>query len=387
MTPSKRIRFNAFDDFPGSGQSADTPQNTPSPAPQGQAAGIKAPPVERIERLKPSQMMPDRFQPRRLLPSSIRMDFFAGNLTCYQAAAEWLALARQDPGHRAQVERLLAMGGSFEEHGQIKSITGSWVPALDGSFIFQIETGERRFWAACLRASADHAPQEPLLRVETIEKPTRQRQVLENRHAETPSAVSQSCEISALILSGLGIEPEAGSVDEYDYFRQARSQRMPAGLWEKITPIMQLSRPRMVQLLNILQMPTPLLELADRYRLPERVLREVLNLPPAQWEKALLLSIQNSLTSDEVAEMGEEDPHKKAVSPAPPAKIVLQGPVRLATSGLRRFSNTLYRLDEINRAQSLDEIADDLVISGQAEDLMNLLDELKRLVRARLRRR
>ena len=101
---------------------------------------------------------------------------------------------------------------------------------------------------------------------------------------------------------------------------------MPAGLWEKITPIMQLSRPRMVQLLNILQMPTPLLELADRYRLPERVLREVLNLPPAQWEKALLMSIQNSLTSDEVAEMGEEDLQKKAVSPVPPAKSLRPGP-------------------------------------------------------------
>ena len=28
-------------------------------------------------------------------------------------------------------------------------------------------------------------------------------------------------------------------------------------------PIMQLTRPRMVQLLNILQLPTPLLELAE----------------------------------------------------------------------------------------------------------------------------
>jgi len=387
MTPSKRKRFNAFEDFSVSPQGSDSSQSTPAHTPDMGAVEKKAPAVERIERLIPSQMIPDRFQPRRLLPSSIRTDFFTGNLTCYQAAAEWLALARQDPGHRAQVERLLAMGGSFEEHGQIKAITGSWVTSPAGSFIFQIETGERRFWAACLRAAADHAPQEPLLRVETIEKPTRQRQVLENRHAETPSAVSQACEISALILSGLGTTPEAGSMEEYDYFRLARSQRMPAGLWEKITPIMQLSRPRMVQLLNILQMPNPLLELADRYRLPERVLREVLNLPPAQWEKALLLSIQNSLTSDEVAEMGEEDLHKKAATTTPPAKSSAQGPVRLATSGLRRFSNTLNRLDEINRAQSLDEIADELVVSGQAENVLNLLDELNRLVRARLHRR
>ena len=52
---------------------------------------------------------------------------------------------------REQVDRLLKMGLSFEEHGQIKPITGSWVEASDGSYIFQIETGERRFWAACLQ--------------------------------------------------------------------------------------------------------------------------------------------------------------------------------------------------------------------------------------------
>jgi hypothetical protein len=37
----------------------------------------------------------------------------------------------------------------------------------------------------------------------------------------------------------------------------------------------------MVQLLNILSLPTSLLELADRHRLAERVLREVLALPQA----------------------------------------------------------------------------------------------------------
>ena len=110
---------------------------------------------------------------------------------------------------------------------------------------------------------------------------------------------------------------------------------MPAGLWEKITPIMQLSRPRMVQLLNILQMPTPLLELADRYHLPERVLREVLNLPPGQWEKALLLSIHNSLTADEVAEMGEEDLQKKAVKVSLTRK---KRPTRPGAPGYQRLA-------------------------------------------------
>ena len=386
MSPASRKRSSAFEDFPVSdpghpGEGVTPPPKLTLPSKE------EIPQVERIERLKPSQMLPDRFQPRHLLPNPLRKAFFSGQVDCYQAGAKWLALARGERGYQAEVDRLLAMGESFEDHGQIKAITGTWLSTPDGRYIFLIETGERRFWAACLHTVAGHIEEEPLLRVEVVAHPTRQRQVLENRHAETPSAVSQACEISALILSGLGTTPESENMEEYDYFRLARSQRMPAGLWEKITPIMQLSRPRMVQLLNILQMPNPLLELADRYRLPERVLREVLNLPPAQWEKALLLSIQNSLTSDEVAEMGEEDLHKKAATTTPPAKSSAQGPVRLATSGLRRFSNTLNRLDEINRAQSLDEIADELVVSGQAENVLNLLDELNRLVRARLHRR
>ena len=83
---------------------------------------------------------------------------------------------------------------------------------------------------------------------------------------------------------------------------------MPAGLWEKIMPIMQLTRPRMVQLLNILQFPTSLLDLADRYRLSERVLREILSAPREQWERMIQLSIQNQLTSDEVAEITRAPP-------------------------------------------------------------------------------
>ena len=191
-------------------------------------------------------------------------------------------------------------------------MTGSWVALPDGRYIFMIETGERRFWAACLRAVRDHLTDEPLLRVEVIEHPTRQRQVLENRHAEPPSAVGQSCEVAGLILAELGIAPDPAVADEYDYFRQARAQRMPAGLWEKIMPIMQLTRPRMVQLLNILQLPTALLELADRYRLPERVLREVLSLPREHWERTLRTAIQEQLTADQVADMGARPPQSSA---------------------------------------------------------------------------
>lgn len=188
MPPTNRKRSSAFDDFPANDDISPA-HNELKPIP-GQVK-TQVQPVERIERLKPSQMLPDRFQPRRLLPASLRQAFFSGKIDCYQAAAEWLNLSKNDAGYHAEVERLLSMGGSFEDHGQIKPITGSWVPANNGRFIFLIETGERRFWAACLHKVSGDSTVEPLLRVEVVSKPTRQRQVLENRHAEIPSAVGQ----------------------------------------------------------------------------------------------------------------------------------------------------------------------------------------------------
>jgi hypothetical protein len=387
MAGQTRKRFNAFEDFPGGEASAPVEkpeaQSVTAVTLPGGAAEKK---IERIERLKPSQMLPDRFQPRRLLPGALRANFFGGRIDCYQAAAEWLHLARTDAGYTAEVERLLAMGGSFDEHGQIKPVTGSWVSGPKGSFIFQIETGERRFWAACLQKVTSGNAEEPWLRVEVIAAPTRQRQVLENRHAEPPSAVGQACEVASLILAELKLPADPSLTDEYEYFRLARAQRMPAGLWEKIMPVMQLTRPRMVQLLNLLQMPTPLLELANRYRLPERVLREVLLRPSEQWESAIRLSIQNNLTADDLAEMGPTLPGQNAPT-APRSPAPRPEPVHTAAAGLRRFALTLSKMDEFGQSQALDEIADTLVATGIAEGLMAYLDELTTLVQARLKRK
>ncbi len=379
MPPKKR--YSAFEDLNANGVEKPKIQPPTANKPEDSVAVQ----VERIERLKPSQMLPDRFQPRRLLPAEIRAAFFAGNINCYQAALEWLSLARTDPGMEQEIQRLLSMGSSFEEHGQIKSITGKWEMNPAGEYVFMIETGERRFWAACLQYASSGAADEPLLRVEVVEKPTRQRQVLENRHAEPPSAVEQACEVAALILAEMGVRPEADLADDYDFFRIARTQRMPTGLWDRIIPIMQLTRPRMVQLLNILQLPTSQLDLADRYRLSERVLREILSAPRDQWERMIRLSIQNQLTSDEVAEItaptNNPDNQRRPVTP------ILPEPGRLAARSMRRFVQTLHELDRIGQDQALDEIANSMVVKGLGSQSLSLLEELARLIRARLDRR
>ncbi len=380
MAPSKKKRFNAFEDFPAA------EEKPISNLTSIQEPGKVVREVERIERLKPSEMMPDRFQPRRLLPMHMRQSFYSGEIDCYQAAAEWLKYAQQDSGVKAEVERLLSLGNSFDEHGQIKAITGSWENDLNGNFVFLIETGERRFWAACLQVSANHLKEEPLLRVEVVENPTRQRQVLENRHAETPSAVEQACEVAALILAELGITPDSNLPDDYDFFRQARAQRMPAGLWDRIIPIMQLTRPRMVQLLNILQFPSNILEMADRFRLPERVLREILSQPQRNWEVLIHQSIQNSLTSEEIAEQAlneKTSPEtKKDSSPRTPST-----PEKNASRSLRKFTKVFRSIGHLEQSEILDSLADDLFVSGQAENAAEILSELLTLIQARLKRR
>ena len=378
MPSQNKKRFNAFDDLAqdaaGSLSGIGSTPLTPSLSP------IAA--VERIERLAPSQMLPDRFQPRRLLPPSIRQDFFSGKIDCYQAAASWLDMTRSDPAIKVEVERLVAMGESFDEHGQIKPITGAWKEGPNGNYIFLIETGERRFWAACLKRVKNRAAEESLLRVEVVDNPTRQRQVLENRHAEPPSAVEQACEISALILTEVGMPAEESVEDEYDYFRKVRSQRMPTGLWEKITPVMQLTRPRMVQLLNILQLPSPLLDLADRYRLSERVLREILSAPSQQRERLIQVSIQSQLTSDEVSAVStspEPPPHSPGKPPSSP-----RDPGREASRSLLKFIRSINRLDPVDQSQTLDLLADEIVYLGQAQETLTRLEELSRLIEARL---
>lgn len=337
--------------------------------------------VERIERLVPSQMIPDRFQPRRLLPEKIRRRFFDNAIDCYDAAQAWLELAESDRGWEARLAELLDMGGSFKEQGQIKPITGAWRSTEEGKFIFQIETGERRFWAACLRAVRDGMEKEPELRVEVVTAPTRHRQVLENRHSQSPSAVGQACEIAALMLEEIGIKPDAAIRDEFEYFRLALARRAPRGMWANLEPVMQHSTRRMQQLLSVLQLPTPLLELADRYQMPERVLREVLALPKAGWKSAIESAVSEGLTSEEVGQLRET---KGAPAKADDAR---RSPERIAFTGLRRFARAAMNVGPEGQPFVLDGVADEVLVQGFGEALLPLLKGLSERIEVRLRGR
>jgi len=362
---------------------AAAPKERPQPKPEPELA------VERIERLVPSQMRPDRFQPRPILPMEIAQRFFSGSIDCYAATAEWLRMAEQDPGIRRQINTLVAMGDSFTDHGQIKPITGSWVAGRDAQYVFQIETGERRFWAACIQYVREARTTEPQLRVEVVARPTRQRQILENRHAEEPSAVGQAREVAALILSEVGIQPMADIADPYEYFRQALAiPRMPRGLWDKMVPLMQVSRQRMEQLLGLLAMPSALLEKANRYRVPERVLRAIMSESPDKWEPLLDAAISNALVSKDIEEIAGDIPAQPALAGGSPPPVTRRlEPADAAFRGIRGFSRALARANPRSHQRVMDDLADELVVRGDAEATLTLLDELASLLRARVKRR
>jgi hypothetical protein len=373
-TRKQRERHDPFNDF------EVEQQVQPSPTSVAQETETAAS-ITGIELLPPSGMIPDRFQPRPLLPLEIADRFFKGEIDCYKAAKAWMDLAKGDEGIRQQIEQLLSMADTFDEHGQIKAITGAFVPNSNGTYIFQIETGERRYWAACLKHAKSNAKQEPTLRVEVIDQPSRYRQVIENRHAEPPSAVAQAREIAALLLEEAGVTPDAAIDDPYDYFRKALDTRRPHKTWPRIEDLMQLSRQRMVQLLNLMKFTTPILEMANRHNLPERVLREVLNRPESDWELLVKTAIQEGLTADEIAVAQPLAYKKKARS-----KKSRMLPAQSAIRGLRTFARAVSKVDKKTQGELLDEMADEMMVKGEAHSVLPLMEELSRLLRARVER-
>jgi len=282
-------------------------------------------PASRIVAIPLSQILPDRYQPRPILPPEIKRAFFSGQLNWREAAEEFLRLGPVERGKATifteRVQSLLNMGNTFDEHGQIKPATGAWQRSGQQP-MFYLETGERRFWAKALQAVEGEQQDEPTLEVREIlgERLSRERQVIENIHAERPTAVARAREVAALILSEYDMHPDMDDdsgeyPDEYEYYREAlkiKEERIRTGVWEKLSAVMGLGRSIMVRHLKILHMPNELLDLADIHRVSERVLREIVAMPTHQWERALDQAISAKFTVKEVQHYVETGITKKA---------------------------------------------------------------------------
>jgi hypothetical protein len=247
-----------------------------------------------------SQVLPDRFQSRVILPPDLKGAFFSGAMDCYQVAQNLLAAAEGDPGLRRQADDLLQLGQSILNEGQIEPATGSWiqVPGLGPRFF--LEAGERRFWSLVLNAVQQQLQEEPRLQAVEQKDTSRLRQVAENVQREDISAVDLGKAVASLILVFQEKYPDPNAANEMDYYRQALNDRLPHGLWPELERIVGFARPHMVRHLQILKLSDELLYLASLYRVPERRLRVIVAAPQRQQRELLISAIEEQMSSEEI---------------------------------------------------------------------------------------
>lgn len=256
--------------------------------------------LARVVSIPASQILPDRFQSRVILPPELKGAFLAGQADCYETARALLVAAEGDEALRHQVGELFALGDSLLAEGQIEPATGSWVQTPHGPR-FLLEAGERRFWALVLEAVRSGAPDEPRLQVIEQKETSRFRQVAENLLREDISAVDLAKAIAALILLLMN-QPPAPQDDELAYYRQALEiKRLPSGTWPDVERVVGLSRPYLYRHLQILKLDDHLLYLASLYRLEERRLREIVAAPRERQRSLMLAAIQERLTQADLA--------------------------------------------------------------------------------------
>jgi len=253
-----------------------------------------------------SQILPDRFQSRVILPPEIKGAFFTGQMDCYQAGQSLMVAADGDSGLRREVDELLLLGQSILSEGQVEPATGSWVQLQGIGPRFLLEAGERRFWSLVLKAVEQKLQEEPKLQVVEEKEISRLRQVAENLQREDISAVDLAKAIASLILILEGKHPDPSAPNEMDYYRQALNERLPHKSWPELERVVGLSRPHLVRHLQILSLSDELLYLASLYRVEERRLRVILAAPRQQQRPLLLAALEEKLSSEDLERAVEE---------------------------------------------------------------------------------
>jgi ParB-like chromosome segregation protein Spo0J len=326
----------------------------------------------RVVAIPLSQILPDRFQTRVILPPELKQAFISGEADCYATGQALLVAADGDNALRRQVDDLLALGASILAEGQIEPATGSWVQTPRGAR-FLLEAGERRFWALVLTAVQSGREQEPRLQVVEQKETSRFRQVAENLQREDISAVDLAKAVAALILLLMNMPPDA-NLDELEYYRQAlQIKRLPSGTWPDIERVVGLSRPYLYRHLQILNLDDHLLYLASLYRLEERRLREIVAAPRERQRSLLLAAVEEQLTQADLARAAEAPLSSEAGTHPHTAP----GPHRQLAS---RVKGILKFVRGADFDQNFDEVASELsTLLRDPEDLQAAAEALETL--------
>lgn len=279
---------------------------------------VEISPDQRIEILALSDIQPDPWNPRHILPAKIRAKLHSGKFDAESAVRSWVSAGQKDPIIAEQILGYRQMGASLLAQGQINPINVAKHFRKDGSFIWRIESGERRYWSKWLTI-VDKLSDDRTIHAVIRDELDPTRQAVENLQAEALTAVGEARQVARLFLDRLDVTPDneiakgipSGSDD---YFRIALRpasellqdrKRLPRGFWPALEEITGVKRQHLERKLQILSLPDKLLALADYHHLAERQLRAIIAKPQQQWEQLIQITIDHDLTGSEVASLDE----------------------------------------------------------------------------------
>lgn len=377
----------------------------------------EVPPEQRIEVLPLEMVEPDPWNPRHILPERIRARYLAGELDAETAVKEWVKAAANDQAIASQIDDYRAMGETLLAKGQINPINVAKHFRDDGSFIWRVESGERRYWAKWLLV-VDGKTEDGTIHAVVRDQLDASRQAVENLQSEALSAVGQARQVARLVLDRLSVTPNSApagalSPGSDDYFRLALlppekllsdRQRLPKGFWPELEQLLRSKRQHLERKLEILRLPNSLLQVADTQRLTERQLREILSFPAERWEQVMTLAIEKALTGPELAELGSAENFEMALQQLLERReVVVQG--ARTESGKKRKPGVARRAEQVVRGRviglvkfigralrpgasglDIDQVVEDIINTGEYKLVLDYAAQLEVLL-SRLRAR
>lgn len=229
---------------------------------------------------------PDPGQARWVLPGPIRAKYLSGQVDAVGAMREWIDYvdslvahtqtkkARAEVAEAIELDKIAALAHSIELGGQIDPIT---VVQTDSGW--QIETGERRFWAhiyliVAKPSSSDTTVTIPATKQKRIDP---FRQAIENQFRDGLSAIAVGREIVRLLIEAQDAPASwHNGLPTLSDYRQSAAMDLRGAMPDKVTQVLQMSEESLYRYKKLLLLPDAALEIADRHRLTEGQLRPVL---------------------------------------------------------------------------------------------------------------
>jgi len=327
-----------------------------------------------VYRVPLSMIRPDRFQARFMLPYELREDFYSQKANWAETVRRWLKMAESDRLIRREIEELIALGDSLHDTGQIKPVTGQ-VVNINGKDVFQMLTGERRFWATALKAVREGSTEEPYVLALIDNQPSLEKQIAENMAYKALTPVGKARAAARIVLEANNIKPGSAE-DEFAYFRKISEVRLSDETRDVLMKTLQLERTYFGRLMKFFELPENLLEICDRAEMPERVLREIVSYDRQYWTGAVhYFAEHEGRTYQDVHAFLERAAGREKTR-------AVRLPTDPATKSARSIKRVLLHVDELPQEDKIGSLADALVGESDKEEAQRLVAQLEQLTAA-----